>query len=152
LHIDKEQVKSRIIIDCTKFNELRPTHKIDISSTRIIKAEPEQAPKLSKEELLICGHTIPGFSLANKRWCFFELDRIEQFEYNSRAFESLLLAADQKTMIHSLVKVHSDKGLQFDDLIKGKGKGMIFLLHGEPGVGKTLTAGEYWSTITKDKS
>lgn len=26
------------------------------------------------------------------------------------------------------------------DLIRGKGKGLIFLLHGAPGVGKTLTA------------
>jgi hypothetical protein len=45
-------------------------------------------------------------------------------------------------MIHSLVKIHSEKRLQFDDIIKGKGKGMVFLLHGEPGVGKTLTAGK----------
>jgi len=30
--------------------------------------------------------------------------------------------------------------VDFDDLIKGKGKGMVFLLHGPPGVGKTFTA------------
>jgi len=45
-------------------------------------------------------------------------------------------------MVHSLVKIHADERLQFDDHIQGKGKGMIFLLHGEPGVGKTLTAGK----------
>ena len=28
------------------------------------------------------------------------------------------------------------------DFIKGKGSGLIFLLHGRPGVGKTCTAGE----------
>jgi len=28
----------------------------------------------------------------------------------------------------------------FDDIIQGKGQGIIILLHGEPGVGKTLTA------------
>jgi DNA polymerase III delta prime subunit len=28
------------------------------------------------------------------------------------------------------------------DFVKGKGSGLIFLLHGKPGVGKTLTAGE----------
>jgi len=75
------------------------------------------------------------------------LDVIEEFEYNTGAFESLLLAAPQKTMIHSMIKIHKDERLQFDDLIKGKGKGMIFLLHGEPGVGKTLTAGGYSSTV-----
>jgi hypothetical protein len=33
----------------------------------------------------------------------------------------------------------ASKGL-FDDVIEGKGKGIIMLLTGEPGVGKTLTA------------
>jgi DNA polymerase III delta prime subunit len=28
------------------------------------------------------------------------------------------------------------------DFVKGKGQGLIFLLHGSPGVGKTCTAGE----------
>ncbi len=60
-----------------------------------------------------------------------------------REFQSLLLPQDQKEMIHSLVKIHSDERLSFDDVIKGKGRGMIFLLHGMPGVGKTLTAGMY---------
>ena len=50
---------------------------------------------------------------------------------------------EQKQMILSLVKIHMDSRLSFDDLIKSKGKGMIFLLHREPGVGKTLTAGIY---------
>jgi hypothetical protein len=29
----------------------------------------------------------------------------------------------------------------YDDIINGKGKGLIFLLHGTPGLGKTLTTG-----------
>ena len=28
------------------------------------------------------------------------------------------------------------------DFVKGKGNGLVFLLHGKPGVGKTCTAGE----------
>lgn len=30
-----------------------------------------------------------------------------------------------------------------DDLIAGKGNGLIMLLHGGPGTGKTLTAGNF---------
>lgn len=30
-----------------------------------------------------------------------------------------------------------------DDIIKGKGTGLILLLHGSPGTGKTLTAERY---------
>jgi SpoVK/Ycf46/Vps4 family AAA+-type ATPase len=98
-------------------------------------------PALSDDEFLICDNIIPGFSLSAKRWCFFQLDRIQEFKYNTDAFKSLVLAKEQKSMIHSLVRIHADERLQIDDLIEGKGKGMIFLLHGEPGVGKTLTAG-----------
>ncbi|KAH6643549.1 P-loop containing nucleoside triphosphate hydrolase protein [Boeremia exigua] len=46
----------------------------------------------------------------------------------------------KKDMMASLLKSHANKALQIDDVIKGKGKGLVFLLHGPPGVGKTLTA------------
>jgi signal recognition particle GTPase len=81
--------------------------------------------------------------LINKRWCYFDVDKIKDIAFNSKAFGALLLPEYQKEMVHSLVKVHTDKKLHFDDVIRGKGKGMIFLLHGTPGVGKTLTAGNY---------
>lgn len=29
------------------------------------------------------------------------------------------------------------------DFVRGKGNGLVFLLHGKPGVGKTCTAGKY---------
>lgn len=32
------------------------------------------------------------------------------------------------------------------DFVQGKGKGLTFLLHGKPGVGKTWTAGELLRT------
>lgn len=35
---------------------------------------------------------------------------------------------------------HADTGRETADVIAGKGEGSIFLLHGPPGVGKTLTA------------
>ncbi len=139
------------MVDFTKFAQIRPTHKTNIPQDSIIKTEPGEYPQLSNEELLICGHTVPGFSLINKRWCIFLIYSIEEFEYNTSAFKSLLLAPAQKTMIHSLIKIHKDERLHFDDLIKGKGKGMIFLLHGEPGVGKTLTAGECPSFIREGR-
>lgn len=69
------------------------------------------------------------------------MNYLESFEYNNKAFEALVLEDHLKSMIHSLVRIHANEKLKFDDLISSKGKGMIFLLHGEAGVGKTLTAG-----------
>ena len=107
-----------------------------------MKVDLNGEPIVNDEDWCLFDSQVPGFSLSAKRWGFFELDRITEFEYNTRAFESLALPDDQKAMLFSLVKVHSEE-LQFDDLVKGKGKGLVFLLHGEPGVGKTLTAGMY---------
>jgi len=42
----------------------------------------------------------------------------------------------------ALVQAHSNNSdTGFDDIINGKGKGPVLLLHSAPGVGETLTAG-----------
>lgn len=99
--------------------------------------------KLTEDDFIICDYTIPGFCFTTKRWYTLQVNLIQDIEFNSEAFGSLLLPEHQKKMIHSLVKVHTSNGTGFDDLIKGKGKGMVFLLHGVPGTGKTLTAGKH---------
>ena len=96
---------------------------------------------LEDGDFLICRRLIPGFSLADKRQCFFDVSLVEDAEYDRTAFESLMLDKALKQMINSLVKVHTSLGLPFDDVIKGKGKGLIFLLHAVPGIGRSLTAG-----------
>lgn len=99
---------------------------------------------MEDDEYIICHNQIPGFALHEKKWAFFDVGLIKEVELNIDAWSSLMMNEHQKRMILSLVQVHQNEKLGFDDVIKGKGKGMIFLLHGEPGVGKTLTAGEYF--------
>lgn len=59
--------------------------------------------------------------------------------WNKKAFERLVLDPKTKEMIYALVDVQSSAE-KMDDIIKGKGNGLIVLLHGSPGTGKTLTA------------
>jgi ATP-dependent 26S proteasome regulatory subunit len=40
-------------------------------------------------------------------------------------------------------KQDTNPALKKDDIIASKGNGLIILLHGGPGTGKTLTAGEF---------
>ncbi|KAH7325575.1 hypothetical protein B0I35DRAFT_474337 [Stachybotrys elegans] len=62
------------------------------------------------------------------------------------AFSQLVLPAGHKKMVLSLVSQHFRNKESFKrrnekvDIVKGKGKGLIILLHGAPGVGKTTTA------------
>lgn len=44
----------------------------------------------------------------------------------------------------------SDRPAWTADFVQGKGNGLIFLLHGRPGVGKTCTAGKF--SISKNCS
>ncbi len=129
------------MIDGKTFFEAAPSHEPYFHSGRVIETEEEEHLSLKDDDYLICSQLIPGFSLVDKRWCFFRVDLVKDVEYNTTAFESLMLDRMYKQMILSLVKVHTGSGVLFDDVIKGKGKGLVFLLHGIPGVGKSLTAG-----------
>ena len=59
--------------------------------------------------------------------------------WNEEAFANLVLPADRKTLMQSLVEAHNSN-LDFDDFVKGKGHGLVINLFGPPGVGKTLSA------------
>ena len=83
---------------------------------------------------------MPGYSLAWKSWAAFHVNYIKEVDYNIDAFRNLVFAED-KQLIRSLVEQQEINDGGFDDYIKGKGKVLIFLLHGPPGVGKTFTAG-----------
>ncbi|KAH8884180.1 P-loop containing nucleoside triphosphate hydrolase protein [Thozetella sp. PMI_491] len=95
---------------------------------------------LSEEEQMMCSHEIAGYSLAWKRWGMFAVSCITEVDFNTDAFSHLVFDEDKKRLIRSLVDQQEDPDARLDDYIKGKGKGLIFLLHGPPGVGKTFTA------------
>lgn len=103
---------------------------------------PTVQPSLSDEDTMLCNSWIQGYSLKNKVWGHFEVAKIQEVGFNDEAFSNLVLPEEKKDLILSLVQQQDDNGDGFDDLIKGKGKGLIFLLHGPPGVGKTFTAGK----------
>jgi 2-phosphoglycerate kinase len=63
--------------------------------------------------------------------------------WNTQAFDSLALEEDKKRMIQALVSAQKTDVQNDMDIVKGKGKGLIILLHGPPGVGKTVTAEWY---------
>lgn len=70
-----------------------------------------------------------------------QVDQISEVVWNPLAFESLVVDDETKELIQALVtnQLASEKST---DLIAGKGNGLIVLLHGGPGTGKTFTAGK----------
>jgi SpoVK/Ycf46/Vps4 family AAA+-type ATPase len=66
-------------------------------------------------------------------------------QWKSNSLESLIIPAPQKRLLEGLVTGHTfpDKARDEKNL---KGKGLVVLLHGTPGSGKTLTAGKIFDT------
>ncbi|GAP90597.1 putative P-loop containing nucleoside triphosphate hydrolase protein [Rosellinia necatrix] len=83
---------------------------------------------------------VPAFSLSNKSWWWLVADNLEEVTWNTAAFKTLQLDHGTKDLIQSLVRGHRHGSVMFDDVMAGKGQGLVFLFHGEPGLGKTLTA------------
>ncbi|RXW14743.1 hypothetical protein EST38_g11107, partial [Candolleomyces aberdarensis] len=96
--------------------------------------------KLTDEEYMLCNPILLGFSFVAKRWGGFPLDRLTDVEWTSKPFDSLVLDPKRKELVHGMVNQHSKGTSDFDDVVEGKGKGLIGLLCGPPGCGKTLTA------------
>ncbi|KAJ4289132.1 hypothetical protein N0V90_011474 [Kalmusia sp. IMI 367209] len=94
----------------------------------------------SEEELLIASPVVLGFSFSEKMWLEFSLSGIEEIKWQDEAFETLVLPSQIKQNLKGLVSSHRFNAAKtIDDVIVGKGKGLNVVLHGPPGVGKTLT-------------
>jgi hypothetical protein len=106
-------------------------------------ADEEDAAKhipLTAEQQLICTPLLRGYSLKNKLWLNFFVNCVKDIEWQTDAFDRLVLPKNQKELILGFTESQRKYRDSFDDIIEGKGKGMIILLCGPPGVGKTLTA------------
>lgn len=73
---------------------------------------------------------VPAFSLKDKAWRWILSDSLREMDWNRVAFESLQLKPEKKSLIQGLVKGHRNKSSSFDDVVPGKGQGLVFLLHG----------------------
>jgi hypothetical protein len=112
---------------------------------------------LSETDLLICSPKVRGFCLQDKMWRIFDVECIDDVDWDIHAFDSLVLPEGYKDLILAFVDSQLKRGDSFDDVINGKGKpefletvacitdaiaggGLIIMLSGKPGVGKTLSA------------
>ena len=104
---------------------------------------------------MICQPRLRAYALAKKTWVQLDVNSVQTVQEGKveNALDHLCLADDEDThstkrMIRSLVLAHTLRGEekrretpdQLQDFVEGKGRGLVILLHGTSGVGKTLTA------------
>lgn len=100
------------------------------------------------DDKILLSFFLYGFVLRSRKWAKLHIDRITDIE-DKNSFDDLVIPEGHARSIKALVENHNrgpGKDKETDhvevsmDLVRGKGKGVIILLHGEPGVGKTSTA------------
>lgn len=99
---------------------------------------------LTNDQLLLASSTVTAFKLKTKVWSDLEVDKILEVDWIPDLMSRLVLDQDIKDLIVALIDYKTTQAIDdkqnFDDFIPGKGKGIVMLLCGPPGVGKTLTA------------
>ncbi|KAI0550444.1 hypothetical protein F4679DRAFT_542410 [Xylaria curta] len=122
-----------------------------LSPRPLEEALPGTDDEPTNDEFVVMTYRVFGFVLRSRKWAQLDLTFLRYENTDARssalsAFDRLELPDGHREMVKSLVTQHfRDKQSAFardeqTDLIRGKGKGLILLLHGAPGVGKTTTA------------
>ncbi|KAL3488082.1 hypothetical protein BJX62DRAFT_253566 [Aspergillus germanicus] len=131
----------------------------------LLRTSADKELSITPDELIIMSYRVFGFILRTRKWAQLDLSYLTEVHTRkhepatrSRAdsttketkepttFSRLVLNEKHKHMIVSLIAQHfrdkkSISGQREQvDIVRGKGKGLILLLHGAPGVGKTSTA------------
>ncbi|KAL2161770.1 hypothetical protein VTH06DRAFT_7554 [Thermothelomyces fergusii] len=100
----------------------------------------EDLGELSDEDCLLTNPLLYGFDLKAKEWAKFLIDNLSEIEWNEKAFDNLVLPGGEKELAWEFVKSKAASAKAFDDFVPEKGRGLIILMFGPPGVGKTYTA------------
>lgn len=133
----------RAMIDCKTY------HRLDANDTIWVTGfgKDHEDGEMNEKDIMITNAMVRGYSMTAKRFLEFDLDKLSPIEWNAKCFEELVLDPSTKKTVQALVSTHSRRKSEtstteegFDDIVKGKGQGLVCVLHGPPGVGKTLTA------------
>ncbi|KAF2167876.1 hypothetical protein M409DRAFT_22024 [Zasmidium cellare ATCC 36951] len=106
----------------------------------LLKAHSWTADLLGIRPEAFCRSVVRGYLLGSKSWAEFEVDNILPIDWNDKAFDSLVIPPARKRLLEALVRQQKGLKKSMDDVVRGKGQGLIMLLAGPPGTGKTLTA------------
>lgn len=117
------------------------TETFTLNTSEIEPFKPESYEIEDEEsQYLRCSALIEVFSLVDHVWYRVPVLNLNDPEWMQDPWDQLELSAQRKTLLRTLVNTHTNQNKRSGDLIKKKGKGLVFLFHGQPGLGKTLTA------------
>ncbi|KAM0792905.1 hypothetical protein ACM66B_002666 [Microbotryomycetes sp. NB124-2] len=176
--IIKMRAEGRAVVDAKSFRRMQPAmaaqetwedEEYDEFGCTIKPGGSVIPPKgehPAESELCLLPPCVYGFSLVAREFGMLLVDKFTDIQFNPEAYEHLVLDANYKDLILSLVKqnhtltraraikaghrderdtgkLSTEANVQpgmISDVIEGKSGGLVIVLHGSPGTGKTLTA------------
>ncbi|EEU38115.1 uncharacterized protein NECHADRAFT_84360 [Fusarium vanettenii 77-13-4] len=125
-----------------------------LQSTDLLSFQSLGGHVFSDERLKLLPQRLYGYSFVDHKWLALDIDCLCDIppRFLTPNFEDLVLPNGHGKLLRALIKNHIRspeqspaglgeiaEGLSMD-VVAGKGKGLIILFHGPPGVGKTSTA------------
>ncbi|KAL8916410.1 MAG: hypothetical protein Q9208_008531 [Pyrenodesmia sp. 3 TL-2023] len=107
-----------------------------------VKFQRDGLGDLTDADYMLFPAYVHGYVLNNRVWARLRLEALKPIPRNGSEFAALQIPPQHKIYLKALVHMWdkpSSNRLSLD-IIPGKGQGVIILLHGKPGVGKTATA------------
>ncbi|KAK8058634.1 hypothetical protein PG994_009082 [Apiospora phragmitis] len=154
--VSREHLQGEIYVDADEYARRR-------SSDVFIEKDPGMQELMTRDEALLMPqklqlmqHSLQAFSFKSRSWVNIEIDNVETIDKSLAAresgFQDLLIPSKHRRLLILLVDNHAIRDDSPDDharmnpkpstqldLVRGKGLGLIILLHGPPGSGKTST-------------
>lgn len=140
--------------ECFRDRYIYDDHRIDrqrtidfIKANRALLRLMNHSETLSDDFKLLLTNRVFGFILRSRKWCFLDIDSIRPIQRHGEGFKALILPDGVPNLVEGLVQAHSphkknaapassepEQAEHQVDVVRGKGKGLIILLHGVPGV------------------
>lgn len=144
------QLDSRVIVDPSRYPDRRLFFTADNTSpfpndSTDFEGLPQENP------LVLCPESVLIHSLSDNQWYLVAMARLEQPVWAPKAWQRFVKTnqggvGKSIDRIKHLAEAHRQAKCAVQDdedsknNFRGKGKGLTFLLHGPPGVGKTMLA------------
>ncbi|ROT43063.1 hypothetical protein SODALDRAFT_327228 [Sodiomyces alkalinus F11] len=143
---------SEIVVDDDDTDSFE--YNVNLKGDRFIRQSGNDKPPLSPhatfegDDFALLPPRVFAYALRERKFFPVDVRNVQPVAEQLDAFQYLQIEESHRRMITSLTSAHFRKKaiekktgrIVTQDIIRGKGRGIVILLHGSPGIGKTATA------------